>query len=440
VLKKRQKTKSFNRRIIVTVSLANLIFWLIACLFAALVMYEEYEEAFDGALRLSATRILPLALRELENVPNHLNLKSKQTYSPEYSTYQLLDAQGKVILRSSSAPQDAYGVPLDIGFFYTDKWRIYSLASDDGMFFIQVADRMSERKEAALEAMTALLLPALLFMPLMMLIIAMLLKQQLRPVQHLGALIGEKDSGNMQMIETKGIQQEFVPIITSVNNLLTRLKSALDAERSFTANSAHEIRTPIAAALAHTQLLRQDLPKHYQGRAEEVETALQRLAHLSEKLLQLARADAFIGQAESPCDLLPFIEAVLEDFRRIGHDHRLKIDCKTKSLIHQINGDAFSIIIRNLLENALNHSSKNSPVTMTITADKIVICNDCDAVAENKMREISKRFYRGTQEGKGAGLGLSIIDSLLQSMPISIIYQSPISGQARGFCVTLSLQ
>jgi len=71
----------------------------------------------------------------------------------------------------------------------------------------------------------------------------------------------------MQPIETQGLQQEFLPIIASVNHLLERLKAALVAERSFTANSAHEIRTPIAGALAHTQLLRAELPKRYQARA-----------------------------------------------------------------------------------------------------------------------------------------------------------------------------
>jgi len=327
---------------------------------------------------------------------------------------------------------------VESGFFRTDEWRIYSLASDNGNFFMQVADRMSERREAAFEAMTALIVPALFFILLTMLVLAILLKRQLRPVRHLSALIAEKDSGNMQPIETP-LQQEFQPIITSVNYLLERLKSTLEAERNFTANSAHELRTPIAGALAHAQLLLAELPKAYQARAAEVEAALQRLRHLSEKLLQLARADALIGLADHPVDLLPFIEAAVEDFHRLGEVKRLIISYETSALIRQINGDAFGIIIRNLLENAIHYSPENSPVTVTISENNITISNDCIGLTAEKLAQLGKRFYRGTQEGVGVGLGLSIVNSLLQSMPMSIAYQSPINEQDRGFRATITL-
>jgi len=141
-------------------------------------MYEEYEEAFDGALRLSATRLLPMAVHEWENGARGAG--DAPARREEYSTYQLLDGQGRVLLRSASAPAQPYGVALSTGYARTDEWRIYSLASADGAFFMQVADRMSERREAAWEAMAALSIPALIFIPLTMLAMTALLKRQCR--------------------------------------------------------------------------------------------------------------------------------------------------------------------------------------------------------------------------------------------------------------------
>jgi len=159
---------------------------------------------------------------------------------------------------------------------------------------------------------------------------------------------------------------------------------------------------------------------------------------LSEKLLQLARADARVGQAEEPIDLMPFIDAVLEDFRRIGAGDRLVIECKIDRLIGQINGDAFGIIIRNLLENALSYSPDNSPIHVTISAKQMVIENDCAALGAEALSVLGKRFHRGVSQGQGTGLGLSIIGSLVQSMPMTIAYQSPIDGRKSGFSATLS--
>lgn len=437
------RRKSLIRRLIVSVTCVNLVFWIIACAMAAFVMYAEYGESFDGTLQVTAERLLPLALEAVRDneKDSDLLIKTDNHATPaEYTTYQVLDRNGKLVMRSEDAPSHPYGVPLETGFFKTKRWRVYSLVSQNEDYLIQVADRLSERREAAREAMTAMLIPALLLIPLSMLAIGFILKRQLRPIKKLSSAISEKDTGNMQPIASAAMPDEFQPIIGSVNSLLAKLKSALEAERSFTSNSAHEIRTPIAAALAHTQVLIEEIPKRLYARAKEVESALQRLRRLSEKLLQLARADAQLGTCETPVDLIPFIQAVIEDFNRANITKgRLVTNYQVERLEKYINGDAFGVIVRNLLENALNYSVKASKVDIIIDYNKITIANDCPVIPKSRLESLSRRFYRGSNDKEGSGLGLSIVEALSNTMPIDITYSSPREKSSQGFQVTVKL-
>ena len=119
--------------------------------------------------------------------------------------------------------------------------------------------------------------------------------------------------------------------------LLGRLKAAMDIEKEFAANSAHELRTPIASALAQTQRLAVELGDHPAGsRVLEVENSLRQLSQLSEKLLQLARLDAGFALSDVRVDLEPVVELVVRDFRKprrrdiarnIGDRRRCAFDC-----------------------------------------------------------------------------------------------------------------
>ena len=435
--------KSLTGRLILSVTILNLGFWVVACILAAFVMLEEYGETFDGTLKVTAERLLPLVLSDVRQNQGHDSLlvrSDSKSNTEEYTTYQILDRAGNLVMRSEGAPASPYGVPLVTGFASTRYWRVYSMVSQSGDYIIQIADRLSERHEAAREAMTAMFVPALLLIPLNIIIVGLVLRRQLAFVGHFGERIAEKNTGNMDKIDGSDVRSEFQPIVTAVNSLLERLKAALDAEKTFTANSAHEIRTPIAAALAHTQVLQEQLPKRYLDRVKEVEASLQRLRRLSEKLLQLARADARVGISEQQIDLIPYVLAVLEDFTRTGVTmHRLSVAMETPTLIRMISGDALAIIMRNLIENALHYSPADTQIHVVLNTNRIIVNNDCIVVPAERLEKLSNRFYRNDDTVEGFGLGLSIVNALAVSMGISVTYTSPISGTDRGFSATINL-
>jgi two-component system OmpR family sensor kinase len=436
------KGPSMTRRLILALTLVMSIFWLLAVGLGLVVMEEEFAEIFDGTLQDTAERLVPLVLDDLAHrdlpgtSPQQLQTGSSSG-DPEYLIYQVRDRSGRVLIRSHDAPEKPFDAPLKGGFWKNDTYQFYTGDSDDGAIFVQVADAFENRREALREGAMALFLPLILLIPVSGAAIWLVVRRANRPVQRLRRDIETKDGGNTEPIEADMLPRELQPIAHSVNLLMMRLRTALEAEREFASNSAHELRTPIAGALAQTQLLmgdlEHDLDRH---RALQIEASLVRLAHLSEKLLQLSRAEAGIGVAEQPTDLKRVIEMVVTDFQRsMARPQRLRLICEPGTqLTAQVSADAFAIVIRNLIENALNHGSDEEPIEIHLDEGNVVrVVNSAPLMTAEDLSSIRRRFSRGNTSVSGSGLGLSIVDRLLGQMNAVLVLLSPAAGRSDGF-------
>lgn len=417
------------------------LLWLVAVGFGAFVMHDEFGEIFDSALQETAERLVPLVADDLTrrddlSTPRRIEAL-RASGEEEYLTYQVRDAAGRVLLHSHTAVADPFDAPLKVGFWQSATGRIYTAATADGALFVQVKDSAAERREATMEGSLALLLPVLLIVPVTIAAVWFVVRRVLAPVETLRAAIGEKDGGNLAAIAAADLPQELRPILRSVNLLLARLRAVLAAEREFTSNSAHELRTPIAGALAQTQLLLaelKDVPT--QARAQQVETSLQKLTRLTEKLLQLARAEAGIGVTETTFDVAAVLGVVVTDFQRASDDAgriRFRSDLAGPAL-REGTADAFAIVLRNLIENALLHGQAGEPVDILLTqTGNVRIRNGAPRMDEAELAAVRKRFSRGRTAAPGSGLGLSIADRLLAQMRASLVLTSPVPGRDDGF-------
>jgi two-component system OmpR family sensor kinase len=415
--------------------------WLVAVGFGAVVMRDEFGEIFDGALQETAERLVPLAADDLRRQENLGSPQRSDPFRAEPGdgnlTYQVRDSAGSVLLHSHAAAGAPFDAPLKVGFFEGRDGRIYTASTSDGTIFVQVTYSAEERHEAVVEGSLALLLPVLLIVPVTVLAVWVVVRRVLRPVETLRAAIGEKDGGNLAAIEEVSLPRELRPILRSVNVLLARLRAVLAAEREFTANSAHELRTPIAGALAQTQLLLSELKDApAAARARQIEASLQKLTKLTEKLLQLARAEAGIGVTETTFDVADVVGVIVTDFQRASeHGDRIHF---TSDLAgprrHAGAADAFAIVLRNLIENALLHGRPGEPVGVHLTAaGNVRIRNGAPRMSEVELVAVRKRFSRGKTLVAGSGLGLSIAERLLAQMGASLVLTSPIPGHGDGF-------
>ncbi|MDP9838231.1 two-component system OmpR family sensor kinase [Neorhizobium huautlense] len=441
---------SMTRRLIFSITAMMALLWLLAVGLGLVVMEEEYAEMFDGTLQDTAERLVPLVVDDLEHrgmlaepddnrpgtAPQQLQT-GNSSGDREYLIYQVRDASGRVLIRSHDAPEQAFETPLKAGFWKNTTYQFYTATDESAKVFIQVADAFENREEALREGAIALFLPLALLIPVSGIAIWLVVRRAVQPVGELRRQIETKDGGNMEPVDASILPRELQPIATSVNLLMTRLRTALDAEREFTSNSAHELRTPIAGALAQTQMLISELrdPAN-RHRAGQIEASLTRLSHLAEKLLQLSRAEAGIGIAEKSVDLSLVLDMVLTDFWRGMNEPQRLILNRTEGakLTGPFSEDAFAIVLRNLIENALVHGRPGEPVEVFLeNGGPVRIVNGADLMSEGELATIRKRFSRGKTEATGSGLGLSIVERLLGQMGGKLVLASPADGRKDRF-------
>ncbi|WP_442582016.1 ATP-binding protein [Mesorhizobium sp. ASY16-5R] len=437
-----------TRRLMLWLTGSTILFWILAAGLGAFVMREEFDEAFDSSLQETAERLIPLVVDDLfqrDDLEEPRRVAGGAD-GDEYLTYQVRDASGAVLLHSHDAQPEPFDAPLRRGFSETATQRIYTADAVSGTIFLQVADNLAERREAMNEGLLSLLLPIVLLAPLSMLSIWYFVRRSLAPLGALRREIGARDGANLAPMAVDGLPVELQPINISVNRLLERLRTALEGEREFASNSAHELRTPIAGALAQTQRLIAELqPGPEQTRARAIETSLSELGHLTEKLLQLARADSGIGASKMPVDVSAVVELVAEDFRRRpDHAGRLRLNRDGISgdapLVRQVDADALGIILRNLIENALLHGDPDRPVHVTISADATLsVTNEGPVVPAAQLAQLTRRFKRNTSSVQGSGLGLAIVDRLARQMGATLTLTSPARGREDGFEAQLRL-
>ena len=233
--------------------------------------------------------------------------------------------------------------------------------------------------------------------------------------------------------------RELLPIADAVDGLIARVAAAMEAERPFAANSAHELRTPLAGSLAQTQRLIEELDgSPTADRARQIEASLVRLRTMADKLLQLSRADAGIASAGRSVDLLPALRLLIEDARRANPGREITLSIAPGAgLVAPIDLDAFGIVIRNLLENAILHG--RPPIEVSTDDTAIEIVNGGPVVTPEALARLKTRFVRGQTSSSGSGLGLAIADTIVRQSGGTLDLISPAPGREDGFCARIVL-
>jgi two-component system, OmpR family, sensor kinase len=431
---------SLQARLSRSIALAVAVLWLLATMTTVVFLRREMDEVFDSALQELAERVVPLAYQEILNrdQPGNDNRAAPVSGTEEHLTYLVRDASGAVLIRSYDADPAVFPTALATGFQSTDAYRFYTVSAISRTLFVTAAEPLAHRRDAMRQATVTLLWPLVLLLPLCLIGVWFLVRLTLHPVTAFRAEIGARGRDNLNPVHAPDLPQEIAPLAAEVNNLIARLRRALTAERSFTASAAHELRTPVAAALAQTQRLIAELPPGaWQTRAEGVETGLKRLSRLSARLLDLAKAEGAGLLAETGQDVVPVLRMIVQD---MPGGERVDLTLPDDPIVSGIDLDAFAILSRNLVENALRHGDATARISVSLTADgRFMVQNAGPTVDADTLARLRLPFERGQTTADGTGLGLVIADAIATGIGTTLDISSPATGRSDGFEVSVQL-
>ena len=419
------------------------LLWLATAGLTAHLLSDEMDEVFDSALQETGQRILQLAVvdvlnRDEDGITRRITGLGAHE---EHFTYVVRDAAGALLLASHRADPAEFPRFTSNGFHEVGETRFYTEAAVRGTVILTIAEPQSHRHEIEREMAVALALPLVVMVPLSIAAIFLALGIGLGPLDRLRGQLAQRGAGRLSPVALDGLPTELRPIAATVNDLLARLDTAFAAERSFAGHAAHELRTPLAAALAQVQRLHQQAADpDIRSRAEAVEATLKRLTRLSEKLLQLARAEGARLVLDQPADLRPVLTLIAQDFGHGSDAGRVRLSLPDAPVLSRIDPDAAAIVARNLIENALRHGDGGAVQVVLDGTARLAVENGGPAVKADQMATLTARFVRGSGAGDGSGLGLAIVQTIAARLGAELRLSSPRPGHADSFHASLSLR
>lgn len=439
---------SIKRRLVRSLIASVAILWIAGVIVAGLVVHHEVDEVFDSALRETAGQIVPIALHEYRigksGAQSGLSEAEKLslTFSRGHMHFLLRDREGAVLVASSGAPIDQLPAPRKNGFNNHGNFRYYARLLPEENKWIEVAQELHERRETAFGLWLALASPLLALLPIAAIAVWRTVGRATDPINIVSHELETRGGNNLEPIDGTGLPGELSPVADAINTLMRRLKAALDTERAFAANAAHELRNPIASARAQVQVLADSLrgtPE--QLRADNVASQLGQLGRRIEKLLQMSRADAGLGQSRDRSDLFAIATLLIEDYRRrpdVGDRLRLQTTSDESCWV-TMDQDALAIVLRNAIENAVTHGTSTEPIDVLIGADHTAtVVNACPPIAPESLADLKGRFRRGgVPRGAGTGLGLAIVETIMRQAGGTVTLRSPAQGRSDGFEIAL---
>lgn len=439
-----KKPSSLQATIGIGLTFGVSLLWLIALVFSTVVSKDTLNKSFDSALAASAQRIMPIAVVE---IMNRETVEGPQKIMPfdsheESISYLVRDRSGNILLRSRTADPSDFTQTMPNGFSSSETHRRYGTEAVQSSLHIEVAAPLSIRRQAVLDIARSLLWPIALLIPLCLTGSWMFVRHSLRHVLAYREEIESRGSGNLDPIRLSNLPDEIIAIGESVNHLLERLRRALDSERSFTANSAHELRTPIATALAQVQrMIKTTRESHVRGQLVAIEGSLLELSMLSERLMQLAKAEGGGLMSSEKHDLIALLTLIVDDFRRSYTPGAITLTCSGMDRFDSaINPDIFYILIKNLLDNAIKYGARGKTIEVALRPDGVLsIINSGKALPESILSQLKQRFVRADTTTSGSGLGLAIVDAIANGIGATMTLHSPAAGRDEGFEVRIAL-
>lgn len=309
-------------------------------------------------------------------------------------------------------------------------WRVYYLQSLDGRWLVAAGQKVEEREELVLDLTLGQLFPWLMVLPVLLAVMVWAVRRALAPVRRLARDLGERSADALHPVPASEVPAELQPVFVAMNGLFTRIEEALARERRFTADAAHELRTPLAVLRAQWDVVRRAPSPAERAQAEaKLGAGLDRLDRLVKQMLALARLDRnTLPQPLAEVDWPALVETALSDCLPLAERRSIEFASEGPpdgAVALPLQGDAslLAVMLRNLLDNATRYAPEGSTVQLRLHGDRIEIENAGPPIDATVARRLGERFYRPDgQDEAGSGLGLSIVHRVAALHGLAVVH------------------
>lgn len=450
-------------------TLAGVLLGVIALAVTAayLITRHEMEEIFDAQLSLQARIVSALvdgdttpseyaAIADQLSQPGHFarwygqtetlisKVSNPKLYEHEERMLSLgfWNAEHQPILMGArwNDADSAFSAPRKEGHRWVDyddhRWRVFSMQIDGGRW-VSVGLRDSFQEELSNKVAWGNFVPLLLALPVLLWLIARLVRRGLRPIDQLSSQVQARDEKDLRPIRV-AVPRELQTLRGALNDFIERLGRTLDRERRFTADAAHELRTPLAAMKIHLDNARfgepSALDKAYNG--------IERLQRVVEQLLLLARLDIQTEQPRAePVSLSLLVMDLAADLWPLAESQHQALDIeKDSEVVVRGNPTELGILIRNLMDNALRYTPEGGRISVAMGVEHehpwLAISDSGPGISEAFLDAVTQRFQRASdQRLSGSGLGLAIAAEIAERQRLSLTLANRPEG---GFRARLS--
>jgi len=393
----------------------------------------EADQLFDYQLRQTA-----LSLRDQGRVERD---DAAALADPSFDyVVQIWSLQGLELY--SSRPQGmTEPLPARAVLGYSDlhlggqDWRVFSAATP--LRVVQVAQPLAVRQKLAALAALRSIVPVAIALPLVAAAVWWLLGVSLAPLARVTQAAQARGAGTRDALPTAGLPGEVAPLVDAFNGLLGRLAEAFDAQRSFVADAAHELRSPLTALKLQLGLLRDSAPGPQQDESiARLRGGIDRATHLVEQLLALARAEPGAEAATLPLDLAELARQAVADVQPLADKANVTVTLTAPDPL-PLTGDPQALrgALRNLIDNAVKYGAGTVEVSALRGprgAPLLRVDDDGPGIPADLRERVFDRFQRGEDTSvEGSGLGLAIVKAAARQQGAEVALATSPQGGLR---------
>jgi two-component system, OmpR family, sensor histidine kinase QseC len=336
--------------------------------------------------------------------------------------------EGRLTLRSANAPDEPMSTRrsgFDTREMGRTRWRVFAAQGAKHDVQVYVGEQMASRRSILWAVLRSSFWPMAVSLPLLVLAVWWAVRQGIKPLHQLGGMLTSRAPLEPLQMDADKTPAEMVPLLSALNDLFSRIATLLQAERRFTADAAHELRTPIAGIRAQAQVAlgaRDEAERHHA--LEATQQGCDRASRLIDQMLTLSRLEASALPLHTTVDLAALTRRVVADLapRALDKHQRLALEAPAPC---PIQGDEtlLGVLVRNVVDNAIRYSPRDAQVHVRVArlCDRanqglgtVLTVEDSGAgLSDADRARLGERFFRvlGHAES-GSGLGWSIVQRI----------------------------